>query len=166
MECSDYQCQILMIIFVLQDSLILEMVDVLKETLEEANVTILCFDYANRFDTGIQKMILELESLFGRTRFWDNVILEVTKWGYDQKSINDRAHQGITEESALLDINTNLQNMFHLNHSLPGVFIDSFAVFYPDDQIQQEYFTQYTQELWTFAREKEAFSFYTIEVGI
>ena len=142
------------------------MVNVLKETLEEANVTILCFDYDNRFDTGIQKMILELEALFGRTRFWNNVILEVTKWAYDEVAIEKRNLQGITEESALLDINTNLQNMFHLNYSLPGVFIDSYAVFYPDDQVQQDYFTKYTHELWTFAEEKEAFSFFTIEVCI
>ena len=67
--------------------LITEMVEVLKETLENANVTILCFDYANRFDTVIQKMVLELESLFGRERFWDNVIIEVTKWAYDEISI-------------------------------------------------------------------------------
>ena len=92
------------------------MVKVLKETLEEANVTILCFDYASRFDTSIQKMVLELESLFGRDRFWNNVILEVTKWAYDPVSIRNRNISGISEESALLDINTNLQNMFHLNH--------------------------------------------------
>ena len=70
-----------------EGTLITEMVEVLKETLENANVTILCFDYANRFDTGIQKMVLELESLFGRERFWDNVIIEVTKWAYDEISI-------------------------------------------------------------------------------
>ena len=92
------------------------MVKVLKETLEEANVTILCFDYASRFDTSIQKMVLELESLFGRDRFWNNVILEVTKWAYDPVSIRNGNISGISEESALLDINTNLQNMFHLNH--------------------------------------------------
>ena len=139
------------------------MVEVLKETLEEANVTILCFKYG-RFDTAIQKMILELESLFGRDRFWDNVILEVTKWAYDSKSIHDREIEGITEESALLGLNENLKKMFHLNHSLPGVFIDSWAVYYPDDQVQQDYFSMYTQQLWKFAEEKEAFSFFTIEV--
>ena len=140
------------------------MVNVLKETLEEANVTILCFDYDNRFDTGIQKMVLELESLFGRERFWDSVILEITKWAYDPVSIMNRNISGITEESALLDINTNLKNMFHLNHTLPGVFIDSYSVYYPNDQIQQDHFIKYSQELWNFAKAKEAFSFFTIEV--
>ena len=53
--------------------------------------------------------------------------------------------------------------MFHLNHDLPGVFIDSYAVYYPGDQTQQEHFNQYTQELWKFAEEKQAFSFFTIE---
>ena len=91
------------------------MIEVLKETLEEANVTILCFEYG-RFNTAVQKMILELESLFGRDRFWDNVILEITKWAYDPVSIRNRNISGISEESALLDINTNLQDMFHLNH--------------------------------------------------
>ena len=110
-------------------------------------------------------MILELESIFGRDRFWDNVILEVTKWAYDSKSIQDRKRQNITEESALFDLNKNLKEMFHLNHSLPGIFIDSYAAYYPDDQVQQEYFSLYTQQLWKFAEEKEAFSFFTIEVG-
>ena len=50
-------------------------------------------------------MILELEAIFGRERLWDNVILEITKWAYDEKSVKDRALQGITEESALKDIN-------------------------------------------------------------
>jgi len=146
-----------------QDELIVEMVEVLKHTLEEANVTLLCFDYASRFDTGIQEMILEMESLFGRDRFWENVILEITKWAYDPVSIMNRNISGISEESALADINSNLQQMFHLEHDLPGVFIDSYSVYYPDDQTQQEHFQQYTQELWKFAEEKEAFSFFTIE---
>ena len=150
--------------FLLQDLLLAEMIEVLKETLEEANVTILCFEYG-RFNTAVQKMILELESLFGRDRFWDNVVLEVTKWAYDSKSIQDRKRQNITEESALFDLNKNLKEMFHLNHSLPGIFIDSYAAYYPDDQIQQEYFSIYTQQLWKFAEEKDAFSFFTIEVG-
>jgi hypothetical protein len=50
-------------------------------------------------------MILELEALFGRERLWDNVIIEVTKWAYDIESIKERKRKGITEESALNDIN-------------------------------------------------------------
>ena len=84
-----------------EDNLLIEMIEVLEETLEEANITILCFDYASRFDTGIQKMVLELESLFGRDRFWENVILEITKWAYDPVSIMNRNISGISEESAL-----------------------------------------------------------------
>ncbi len=61
--------------------------------------------FFTRFDSGFQKMILELEALFGRERLWDNVIIEVTKWAYDIESIKERKRKGITEESALNDIN-------------------------------------------------------------
>ena len=53
--------------------------------------------------------------------------------------------------------------MFHLDHDLPGVFIDSFSVYYPDDPVQQDHFTNFTNQLWSFAEIKEAFSFTTIE---
>ena len=56
-----------------------------------------------------------------------------------------------------------LQENFHLKHNLTGVFIDSFAVFYPEDEGQQSNFTFYTDLLWQFAQNKPSFDFKTIE---
>ena len=56
-----------------------------------------------------------------------------------------------------------LQEKFHLKHNLSGVFVDSYAVYYPEDEGQQSNFSFYTDLLWQFAESTISFDFKTIE---
>merc|ERR1711970_793269 len=78
-------------------------------------------------------------------------------------SIDKRNRTGLTEEGALEDINEAIKEISHLNATLPGVFIDSYAAFYPDDEKQQEYFKNYAMQMWNFANSLPELQFYTIE---
>jgi hypothetical protein len=142
--------------------LLADMIAVLKNVLGQANLILLCTD-GGRFSPSTSKMLLEMESLFGRERLWDNVIIEVTKWAYDQKSIEYRERNGINETSVLKDINDSLMDITHLDHPLDGIFLDSYAVYYPEDEIQQLYMNIYAAQLWETANSMPTFDFYTIE---
>merc|ERR1711915_972665 len=142
--------------------LINNIINTLKNNLTDANLILLCFEY-ERFGPEIQNMLLELESLFGRENIWEHAALEITKWAYDQKSIMDRNISGITEQKAVNEINQKIKEISHLNHDLEGVFIDSFAPLYLDDETQQEYFRKYTQRLWEIAGGTPTLEFRSIE---
>jgi len=116
-----------------------------------------------RFNPSTVSMLLELESMFGRTRLWDNVMIGVTFWAYDEKSISDRERQGITEEDTLNDIIDHIMEVAHLDHPLEGIFLDSWATYYPNDEVQQSYFYKYAKQLWEKANSLPKFDFYTIE---
>eukprot|EP00091_Calanus_sinicus_P016468 TRINITY_DN3583_c1_g1_i1.p1 TRINITY_DN3583_c1_g1~~TRINITY_DN3583_c1_g1_i1.p1 ORF type:complete len:321 (+),score=51.83 TRINITY_DN3583_c1_g1_i1:71-964(+) len=120
--------------------LLANMIEVLKNTLGDANLILICQTGNGRFSPSTIAMLLELESMFGRERLWDNVMIEVTKWAYDEKSIGDRERQGITEENTLKDINDHIMEIAHLHYPLEGIFLDSYATYYPNDEVQQSYF--------------------------
>ena len=94
--------------------LLANMIEVLKNKLGDANLILLCQTGDGRFNPSTIAMLLELESMFGRERLWENVMLEVTKWAYDAKSIADRERQGITEEKTCQDINDHIMEIAHL----------------------------------------------------
>jgi len=137
----------------------------LKNTLSSANLILLCHQEGTRFDPEMFKMITEMESLFGRGRLWNNVMLEVTHWAYDQNSIKARESHGRNETTALKEVNDMIKKNSHLNQSLEGIFLDSYAVqeWNLDDEVQQTYFQLYAQQLWEAAVARGNFSFLTIE---
>ena len=51
----------------------------------------------------------------------------------------------------------------NLPFPLDGVFIDSYATYFPDDQQQQEAFARETSKLWNFFSNKEKFVFKSIQ---
>merc|ERR1712126_206667 len=63
------------------------------------------------------------------------------------------------------EINSQLEEKFHLKMTLKGVFIDSFSQqpWNKGDQHQQEVFQQETQKLWDFAKDKKLSAFKTVE---
>jgi len=143
--------------------LLANMIEVLKNTLGNANLLLLCQEGGNRFSPSTITMLLELESMFGRERLWDNVMIEVTKWAYDTKSIADRERQGITEEKTCQDINDHIMEVAHLTFPLTCIFLDSYATYYPEDDTQQSFFYLYAKMLWEKANGLPNFDFYTIE---
>merc|ERR1712179_125400 len=143
--------------------LLANMIEILKNTLGNANLLLLCQERGERFSPSTITMLLELESMFGRERLWDNAMIEVTKWAYDPKNIADRERQGITEEKTCKDINDHIMEVAHLKNPLTCIFLDSYAVYYLEDDTQQSYFYLYAKMLWEKANDLPNFDFYTIE---
>ena len=92
-------------------------------------------------------------------------MLGVSFWPYDAASIEKREHTGKTEEKFLQEWNSLLSDRFHLNITLPGAFIDSYAKqpWNLDDNGQQTAFTRETNKLWLFSQENDLFMFRTVE---
>jgi len=143
--------------------IISNIIDVLKNKLGDANMILLCIDYNQRFGPSIKNMVLELESLFGREQFWEHAVIEVTKWHFTESDIFYRNQTGVTEDSALADINKNLKEISHLNFGLEGIFLDSFAPLFPNDETQIKYFNYYAEVLWSKASTMPTLEFHTIE---
>jgi len=109
------------------NGLIDEMTDVLKNTIKEANALVLLINSEQqRFNSALQQMMREMEALFGPS-FWKNIIMGVSHWAYDANSIAKRNYTGMTEEKFLKEWNDQVKAKFHINMTLPGVFIDSFS---------------------------------------
>ena len=67
-----------------------DMIDVLRHELGEANLIVLVFDGQEpRFTSGLYDMLKQMTSIFGDT-WWDFMLIGVTKWHFDQDSIDER----------------------------------------------------------------------------
>ena len=106
----------------------------------------------------------KMEALFGQ-KFWDNVVLEFTCWPFDRNSIMQRNRAGKDEKWRLETFNEAIQEIFHINKTLDGVFIDSYSqqVWNLEDEGQQAAYRRETTKLWNIMKEKEAFQFMTLE---
>jgi len=149
------------------------MVEVLNEDIKNASVILLTLDSTNaRFNNGVTKMIKQLEALFG-TKMWRNTMIEMSKFPYDNKSINDRQYDCEQdpdwchdEEYWKTEMNQQIEDKFHVGFDLPVVFIDSWAQKGPSNQndpIQQEHFNEETDKLWKFALNSTPFQFKGID---
>jgi len=140
------------------------MVEALKNSIRSANLLVLCKEGSGGFSDSTITMLLELESVFGRARLWKNVIIEVTKWSHDVKSIKGRERQGITEEKICQDINGQIMEATHLTVPLTCIFLDSkVPSSFEDDEKQLSSFFFFAKKLWQKAKILPKFDFYTIE---
>merc|ERR1719495_1920265 len=147
------------------NDLIDEMMNTLKNAVKAANALVLLLSgEQQRFNSALQQMIREMEALFGET-FWDNAIIGVSFWAYDRASVAKREHQGKTEEKFIREWNKQLQQKFHINQTLQGVFIDAMSQtsFAKDDKQQQDAFQRETAKLWKFAQGSDLFAFRTVQ---
>ena len=92
-------------------------------------------------------------------------MLGVSFWPYDAASIKKREYTGKTEKKFLQEWNNLLSERFHLNITLPGAFIDSYAKqpWNLDDNGQQTAFSRETNKLWLFSKGNDLFMFRTVE---
>ena len=60
-------------------------------------------------------------------------------------------------------MNEQLKAKFHLDKDLDGIFIDSWAKFFPNDASQQKSFTRETSNLWKFFSSQNQFEFKSIQ---
>ena len=101
--------------------------DKLKNDIQYVNAFVIAFrhDVDNRMTREIADMILVFKNMFGE-EFWNHVIVEITRWGHDQKSIEDRDEQNKSETKQAQDWNKIfMSEPFNSPHELPFVFIDS-----------------------------------------
>ena len=135
------------------------MMDVLKGVVKAANTIMLLINgEETRLDSSLQQMLREMQALFGES-FWQHSIIGVSHRKYDMGAIMERNHSGKTEEWFLDQWNKELEEKFHINVTVPGVFIDSWSQqpWNIEDGNQQEAFFRETGKLWDFSQEKDLF---------
>ena len=112
-------------------------------------------------------MIDLFERMFG-DKFWNNTIIEVTKWAYDKESIKTRGEEypPKSEMNFTKEINELLQEDFSLpkNHTLPSVFIDTH--YEKDDDFENKKFLNETEKLFKFANKSKGFECKDIETAL
>ena len=141
------------------------MMDVLKGVVKAANTIMLLINgEETRLDSSLQQMLREMQALFGES-FWKHTIIGVSHWPYDINSIMQRNHTGKTEEWFSEQWNTELNDKFQINLTLPAVFIDSYSQqpWNIEDPLQHEAFTRETSKLWDFSQSMDLFQFMSIE---
>jgi len=153
--------------------LIEEMFGVLNDVVKTADVILLTIsaDFA-RFDESLTSMLTQLEMAFGE-KMWDNTMIEISKFSYDQHDIDDRNElcnkkipiECRNETVLCKEINYELAKHLHVEMELPCVFIDSFSQKEEskDDDVQQMHWEEETSRLWMFADSTEEFVFKTID---
>jgi len=123
----------------------------LKEDLGYVNVFLIVFNGETHKDTNqdqeMYNMINLLEANFGK-KFWNNVMLEVDDWGFDERTVQKRT---TTEQQWREERIDYMRNNFNISENAPleTVFIHSF--YDKDKPYQEQNFTNYANKLWNFA---------------
>ena len=127
------------------------LVKFLRNDIEYVNAFVIAFKGdTNRLTLSMKTMLDVLEKRFG-DHFWNNVLIEVTFWKFDEGHVRIREHHKPpkTEHSKSENLNDILKMRLGLQKSLPTVFIDSH--YSPDNSEEVKKFKQYTDQLLTFA---------------
>jgi hypothetical protein len=97
----------------------------------------------------LTSMLELIGNIFGND-IWKNVILEVTHWSYDERSIERRNKAKLTETWWTDEFNSYFSKAFGLRHRLPSVFIDSF--YNKTNPMEQEEFDENIKKLMEIVR--------------
>ena len=111
--------------------------EILDNELGSANTIVLALDGATpRFSSGLQDMLTQMSSIFGKT-WWDFMMIGVTKWKYDQYSIDQRqadcdfygdpSDNCKNEAWFIREMEQQLMLTFELNKTFTFAFMDSFS---------------------------------------
>jgi len=116
-----------------------------------------------------------MSSIFGE-QWWDYMMIGVSKWKYDQLSIDSRqsdcdyygdpSEHCHNEDWFKREFNKELQNRFGLSKIFTFAFMDSFSQSGPNknDFIQQQHWVEETEKLWLEANGRNStFDFLTID---
>ena len=88
---------------------------VLKNQVKHVHVFVLTFNGQDpRLSLSLKTMIRLFVKMFG-DHFWKNAIFEVTRWGFDPRSINNRLSKGESEEKWKQEWNTRFQHEFKID---------------------------------------------------
>ena len=158
------------------NKLIEEMMDILDDQLGFANIIVLTIDGATpRFSSGLYDMLRQMSSIFGET-WWDFMMVGVSKWPYDQASIDKRKadcdYYGDPSDNCkneawfIRELSQQLEEKFEIQTNFTFAFMDSFSQAGPaqNDDIQQDYWVRETSKLLKEATKRnETFDFKTID---
>ena len=91
--------------------------DVLKNQIKFVHVFVLTFNGQDpRLSLSLKTMIRLFVKMFG-DHFWKNVIFEVTRWGFDPRSIENRRIKQESETKWIQDWNARFQQEFKIDVS-------------------------------------------------
>ena len=150
---------------------------VLDDELGYANIIVLALDGATpRFTSGLQNMLRQMSAIFGQS-WWDYMMIGVTKWPYDQDSIDDRQQDcdDFGEDSDFCKNEANfikqwtrqLNEKFELDQNYTFAFMDSYSQSGNSniqDEIQQIHWKEETSKLWDEATKRnKTMEFKTID---
>ena len=94
-----------------------ELVNVLKNEIKYVHVFLIAFSGDSpRLTDSLRNMILLFEKMFGNL-FWENTLLEVTKWGFDEGDLKDRKSKDTSEEKWQEKWNKRFHEEFHISVS-------------------------------------------------
>lgn len=145
-----------------------DLVNKLKHDFKSINTFMILFkDSDSRETYSFMRMVSMLSEMFGDD-FWNNVIIGVTFWKYDERSINERKTRGVTEQTFLADKRKGLKDaamekadneskIGEIIDKLEGVFINAFYDTEPIDKNAAEKFQSNTDKLFQIATENKLF---------
>jgi len=127
-----------------EKELVEEMVSILDNTENHADIILWVIKGTDsRFFAEFEKLNKRLSATIG-IGWWDNVVISVSFWPFDQNSINNREqvcdyYPDSCKNEAWLEseVNDQLKKKVLIENNIPLVFIDSNANDYIDDHYQQ-----------------------------
>lgn len=145
-----------------------DLVNKLKHDFKSINTFMILFkDSDSRETYSFMRMVSMLSEMFGDD-FWNNVVIGVTFWKYDERSINERKTRRVTEQTFLADKRKGLKDaamekadkestIGEIIDKLEGVFINAFYDTEPIDKNAAEKFQSNTDKLFQIATENKLF---------
>merc|ERR1719342_1199286 len=149
-----------------------EMMNVLDHELGYAQTILLCLEGTTpRFSEPLYAMLRQMSSIFGE-QWWEYMMIGVSKWKYDDDSIQNRNGSCIHYPQSCQDENwfkrefsAQFQEKFGINKTFSYAFLDSWSQTWPNDEdpTQQEHWKEETAKLWEYSDKEETFTFMTID---
>lgn len=130
----------------------------LKDEIKSVNAFVITFTKdTHRLTLSMRTMLRVFAQMFG-DNFWDNVVLEVTHWHFNEGSIRTRESMDpqLTEVSAAENLNDMLKNITRRKIDLPTIFIDSH--YDSTEPLEDKKFKKYTKDLLKFATDTKPFA--------
>ena len=137
--------------------------EILDNELESANVIVLVIEGSiPRFSTGLYDMLKQMSSIYGEN-WWNFMMVGVSKWRYDQESIDERqeicdyygdpSDYCKNEAWFIRELSQQFQEKFGIERNLTYAFMDSWSQAGPNlhDEVQQSHWNEETNKLWSEA---------------
>ena len=94
-----------------------ELVNVLKNQIKYVHVFLIAFNgQSPRLTQSLENMIILFEKIFG-TLFWENVLFEVTKWGFNAVDEKKRLAKETNEDKWQQEWNKTFHEKFQISVS-------------------------------------------------